>query len=125
MFFTLFFFFFFFFNDTASTEIYTLSLHDALPISGQALEHPEQRDLDRGRRRGRGEQLTGASGQGDVGVLQQRAQRRRVGRQRLQLGEVEPADLQLGLPVRLLVPRRVDRPGRLVAGLVARRREGH
>src|SRR6266508_4784009 len=28
----LIFFFFFFFNDTATTEIYTLSLHDALPI---------------------------------------------------------------------------------------------
>src|SRR2546430_17641842 len=28
----IFFFFFFFFNDTATTEIYTLSLHDALPI---------------------------------------------------------------------------------------------
>ena len=27
------FFYFFFFNDTATTEIYTLSLHDALPIS--------------------------------------------------------------------------------------------
>src|SRR2546422_6931955 len=26
---------FFFFNDTATTEIYTLSLHDALPISRQ------------------------------------------------------------------------------------------
>src|SRR2546422_10632337 len=32
MFSSLFFFFFFFFNDTATTEIYTLSLHDALPI---------------------------------------------------------------------------------------------
>src|SRR2546425_5261755 len=32
LFFYLFFFFFFFFNDTATTEIYTLSLHDALPI---------------------------------------------------------------------------------------------
>src|SRR5256885_10996162 len=29
-------FYFFFFNDTATTEIYTLSLHDALPISGDA-----------------------------------------------------------------------------------------
>src|SRR2546427_3674669 len=29
------FFFFFFFNDTATTEIYTLSLHDALPIFGK------------------------------------------------------------------------------------------
>ena len=28
----------FFFNDTATTEIYTLSLHDALPISIEALE---------------------------------------------------------------------------------------
>jgi len=28
--------FFFFFNDTATTEIYTLSLHDALPISRDA-----------------------------------------------------------------------------------------
>ena len=30
--FCLFVFLFFFFNDTATTEIYTLSLHDALPI---------------------------------------------------------------------------------------------
>src|SRR5256885_13512539 len=28
---------FFFFNDTATTEIYTLSLHDALPISGAGI----------------------------------------------------------------------------------------
>src|SRR3712207_7461612 len=30
--------FFFFFNDTATTEIYTLSLHDALPISQYTFE---------------------------------------------------------------------------------------
>src|SRR5205809_8143239 len=35
--------FFFFFNDTATTEIYTLSLHDALPIS---LEELLQLDRD-------------------------------------------------------------------------------
>src|SRR2546426_12269854 len=35
---SLFIFFFFFFNDTATTEIYTLSLHDALPISRRLLE---------------------------------------------------------------------------------------
>src|SRR5258708_16730204 len=29
-------FIFFFFNDTATTEIYTLSLHDALPISSRS-----------------------------------------------------------------------------------------
>src|SRR5256885_17026437 len=34
-------FIFFFFNDTATTEIYTLSLHDALPIS-----HDEDHDRD-------------------------------------------------------------------------------
>src|SRR2546430_12489698 len=34
-------FFFFFFNDTATTEIYTLSLHDALPICrGLRAERP-------------------------------------------------------------------------------------
>src|SRR5476649_2504492 len=33
LFVSYFFCFFFFFNDTATTEIYTLSLHDALPIS--------------------------------------------------------------------------------------------
>src|SRR5467141_5085148 len=38
-FFTFFFFFFFFFNDTATTEIYTLSLHDALPICPVGLGH--------------------------------------------------------------------------------------
>src|SRR2546430_4793264 len=32
------FFSFFFFNDTATTEIYTLSLHDALPISVEEAE---------------------------------------------------------------------------------------
>src|SRR5216683_7610916 len=34
------FFFFFFFNDTATTEIYTLSLHDALPFRRRAPRHP-------------------------------------------------------------------------------------
>src|SRR2546430_9465976 len=35
---------FFFFNDTATTEIYTLSLHDALPISVQKLVTREEID---------------------------------------------------------------------------------
>src|SRR5256885_14647594 len=33
------FLFFFFFNDTATTEIYTLSLHDALPICKARIAH--------------------------------------------------------------------------------------
>src|SRR2546426_6867402 len=35
---------FFFFNDTATTEIYTLSLHDALPISRDRRRYPLRRD---------------------------------------------------------------------------------
>src|SRR2546422_10966042 len=44
------FFFFFFFNDTATTEIYTLSLHDALPISPVARRSSRPRSRPRGRR---------------------------------------------------------------------------
>src|SRR2546430_17708895 len=36
----IFLFFFFFFNDTATTEIYTLSLHDALPICARSWAGP-------------------------------------------------------------------------------------
>src|SRR5437773_3875419 len=48
--------FFFFFNDTATTEIYTLSLHDALPIwdwSSSSAKPPRRSD-HRGERRERG-----------------------------------------------------------------------
>src|SRR3989442_5785854 len=50
---------FFFFNDTATTEIYTLSLHDALPISlpglSAAIDDGEQRQARHARwRPGRG-----------------------------------------------------------------------
>ena len=37
---------FFFFNDTATTEIYTLSLHDALPISLPPKRPTEKRTID-------------------------------------------------------------------------------
>src|SRR2546422_8816735 len=43
---------FFFFNDTATTEIYTLSLHDALPVSVRP-GLPQPRDGRRARRRRR------------------------------------------------------------------------
>src|SRR3989442_7684416 len=43
--------FFFFFNDTATTEIYTLSLHDALPIYvGSAIHHQGRSGAYRGDR---------------------------------------------------------------------------
>src|SRR2546426_4153994 len=38
--------FFFFFNDTATTEIYTLSLHDALPICAEGRQPLVWRALD-------------------------------------------------------------------------------
>src|SRR2546422_8304100 len=40
-------FLFFFFNDTATTEIYTLSLHDALPISESGRQAPPALGGDR------------------------------------------------------------------------------
>src|SRR5256885_12250698 len=55
-------FYFFFLNDPATTEIYTLSLHDALPISGLLRQHvglqrPEPRPHHRGRGRRQGPHL--------------------------------------------------------------------
>src|SRR2546425_844911 len=41
--------YFFFFNDTATTEIYTLSLHDALPISTTDSRYSVARRRDRAR----------------------------------------------------------------------------
>src|SRR2546427_11758300 len=43
----LFLFLFFFFNDTATTEIYTLSLHDALPIWVARRQFPRPHRDDR------------------------------------------------------------------------------
>src|SRR5256885_16576217 len=45
--------FFFFFNDTATTEIYTLSLHDALPISDdqRVVQHAALLEIGNQRRR--------------------------------------------------------------------------
>src|SRR5437016_13606118 len=37
--------FLFFFNDTATTHIYTLSLHDALPIFNQILKQNAKREM--------------------------------------------------------------------------------
>src|SRR2546430_7870236 len=54
---------FFFFNDTATTEIYTLSLHDALPISARALHGHRGRDRPDGADRGL-RAATGGRGRG-------------------------------------------------------------
>src|SRR5215203_7307337 len=49
-FFLLFFDVFFFFNDTATTEIYTLSLHDALPIPTRSARRTSTRPASGWRR---------------------------------------------------------------------------
>src|SRR3712207_7666778 len=71
--------FFFFFNDTATTEIYTLSLHDALPISARrpcreeevaALEGPAPRSRPGAARRlAHGGRLVAKELQGDLRTL--------------------------------------------------------
>src|SRR3712207_7648111 len=64
----------FFFNDTATTEIYTLSLHDALPI------YEQQRERERDERRGQVER--------DHDAAEARRDGRDLGRRRrgLQIG---------------------------------------
>src|SRR3989442_7277152 len=52
--------FFFFFNDTATTEIYTLSLHDALPIFPSRVWRRRPRGVRRGGRQPRRASRTGA-----------------------------------------------------------------
>src|SRR5690349_23848120 len=79
----------FFFNDTATTEIYTLSLHDALPICGG-------REGDRdGRRRG---------GQGTRGIAHLAGIAAVIGQGRLRAGEDG-----VGLARQRLSPQHPDR----------------
>src|SRR3990167_5788660 len=66
------FFFFFFFNDTATTEIYTLSLHDALPIS-QPLGYGDPQLAAQDRQGGQRER--GGAGEGRPGKDDRRARR--------------------------------------------------
>src|SRR2546422_11344215 len=85
---------FFFFNDTATTEIYTLSLHDALPISPAPDVHhlpPLLRTDARFRRAGRVPVRGGdadlcrafaaAVVRAHLAVHQQRSEERRVGKE--------------------------------------------
>src|SRR5260370_35776032 len=82
---------FFFFNDTATTEIYTLSLHDALPISQQ---HDPQAAHDQG-----------CTGVGEVAEHAQHQQHEGDGRQR---SEEHTSELQshLNLVCRLLLEKK-------------------
>src|SRR3712207_7814498 len=62
----------FFFNDTATTGIYTLSLHDALPISGEEGRSDRQRPCPEDLRLRGGDLLPLLGRQGRQGVVRRR-----------------------------------------------------
>src|SRR5690349_22129629 len=74
----------FFFNDTGTPEIYTLSLHDALPISGDAAGDRPRRPTDTVARRCRADRSSARSGRDSepVGVGAARARARPRGQDR-------------------------------------------
>src|SRR2546430_15232840 len=86
---------FFFFNDTATTEIYTLSLHDALPISARALHGHRGRDRPDGADRGL-RAATGGRGRGALAAGGRHAGADR--RQRLGGGAAAPPSPPEPLP---------------------------
>src|SRR2546430_15150696 len=97
---------FLFFNDTATTEIYTLSLHDALPIAASA-HRPRARAVPRGlepaggAREGRGLTYLSPLGQRYASPAMQAlwGERRRIGLwRRLWLALME-AEQELGLDI--------------------------
>src|SRR5574340_254653 len=98
----------FFFNDPATTEIYTLSLHDALPIFGSRARG------GRGRRRGGRSfarplrHLPRSEGELADLTIDGPDELVRLRERRVRLGEVHPRGVGEG------VPRRVDALGRVV-----------
>src|SRR5260370_25581324 len=93
-------FFFFFFNDTATTEIYTLSLHDALPISSPRATRSSWTGPTRCRSARAWSPPRGASGRPRAGSA------RPAARAHESIAAVHPA------AGRHLPPHRRDRPGR-------------
>src|SRR2546426_4867638 len=91
---------FFFFNDTATTEIYTLSLHDALPISPSAAPRQGPGDPDGHRRRAE-----------PRGVGRRHARRRRAARPAGPRSEEHTSELQspCNLVCRLLLEKKKNR----------------
>src|SRR2546430_17263238 len=84
--------FFFFFNDTATTEIYTLSLHDALPIFGERRAQGVKRRVEPLHDVGRG------TGLGDVAIELEREAERLMGQEPVARTHSQP--LALGRSLR-------------------------
>src|SRR3989442_11741229 len=98
--------FFFFFNDTATTEIYTLSLHDALPISGHSRA---------GLRRGSARRIAGGGPGRDrarFAAASGRVSRRRARGRGARRSEEHTSELQSRphLVCRLLLEKKKTRP---------------
>src|SRR3712207_8560842 len=88
---------FFLFNDTATTEIYTLSLHDALPITGgRGLPRPLRRDLpaQRARLRCHPADLAGDGRLPDGGRVRDAVHRLRRRRRQRDRSEEHTSELQ-------------------------------
>src|SRR5258707_15492800 len=81
--------FFFFFNDTATTEIYTLSLHDALPIFVD--QRVRMDHFDRG---GSGQGVGVGSASGLAGHQHQQGPQPFAGRQQTVRSEEHTSELQ-------------------------------
>src|SRR5256885_12043224 len=103
---------FFFFNDTATTEIYTLSLHDALPICHAAVE---QR-LQRGAHLVRGHPVVGRAriflvGRADVGAVLDACHVGRVGPGRSEEHTLNSSHLVISYAVFCLTTKITQPPG--------------
>src|SRR4051794_41477372 len=98
--------FFFFFNDTAPTEIYTLSLHDALPISSRGVTAPAAN-----REESRRLSTSAESRSADSSMLAVSSRRSAGGRGRLGRSEEHTSELQspVHLVCRLLLEKKKNR----------------
>src|SRR2546430_10396328 len=90
---------FFFFNDTATTEIYTLSLHDALPISFRRLRSIFTETGAAGQRRGR-HPRSGCRGRSEEHTSELQSQSNLVCRLLLEKKKASPSNPCLKAPGR-------------------------
>src|SRR2546430_9774185 len=102
---------FFFFNDTATTEIYTLSLHDALPIS----------DARRPGRRGPGRARPSPARAGGQGGAEDPARRRAHARALRSEEHTSELQSQSNLVCRLLLEKKKILPPTIFATCAAAR----
>src|SRR2546427_4784170 len=98
--------FFFFFNDTATTEIYTLSLHDALPISRRTRSRrprlrlvTTRQSTGRGRRDRKSTRLNSSHSQISYAVFCLKKKKKKTGDHRRELTDIHPPTLPAHEPI--------------------------